>query len=426
MTDIEIGSAVGRVTPALGRLPIVHDYYAQLDDLDLGEVMGKDKRLHLTLDLRDELGAKRSAFLHRLTSLDVPLAERDGRAGGDGTTLFREKWHLAWSPRVETQLIEKNLHGDSIEAAAIAQLEDELAKEARQAGATCQRLLASVAMQLPHLIPRVADAAGAAIDDDRHFTSQAEALTHLLVLDRLALQRDLGRDTIADLAARAYTRACLAIGELGAIPADQQEIAIGHLKSLAEAVIAGDVRASPTDVGRAAPPEAVRSVIDRELFVDAVKGAALAATIPFMQGAFAGILAELRVLDPAELAARVAAFATSLPSRMVVAGEFLDGAFAVSKTSILLGADALVAAIDDLLRAAPWQDFLVLLPKVRNAFERLHERQRLAFADRVAARYGLAEVAEIAELPATSADAAAYLAAIDGRVAAIMKEWTFG
>jgi hypothetical protein len=230
----------------------------------------------------------------------------------------------------------------------------------------------------------------------------------LLVLDRLALQRDLGKDAIAALAARSYTRACLAIGELGAIPADQQEVTIGHLKSLAEAVIAGDV------------------ALDRDVFTDAVKTAALTATIPFMQGAFAGILAELRVLDTAELAARVAAFATSLPARMVVAGEFLDGAFAVSKTSLLLGADALVAAIDDLMRAAPWQDFLVLLPKVRNAFERLHERQRLAFADRVAARYGLAEVAQVAELPATSTEAAAYLAAIDARVAAIMKEWTFG
>ncbi len=39
---------------------------------------------------------------------------------------------------------------------------------------------------------------------------------------------------------------------------------------------------------------------------------------------------------------------------MVTAGDLIDGMFAVSRTSLMLGADALVAAIDDLLKAAEW------------------------------------------------------------------------
>lgn len=407
MTAAEIGSAIGRVTPALGRLPIVHDFYAQLDALDLGEVMGKEKKLVLTLDLREESGARRSAFFHRLVKLEVPLAISEGGSSGDGSTLFREKWRLSWTPKVETELIERNLYGDSVESAAMAKLEEDVAKEQRHAGQTCLRLLESVSMQLPHVMQRLEAAAGAAIDEDRHFNSQCEALLHLLVLDRLAVQKNLGRDAIATLATRSYARACLAITDLGAIPNEQQEPVIAHLKSLAEAVLGGD------------------SQFDRALFTDSVKSAALASQAPFMQGAFAGILTELRELDPRDLAARVAAFAQSEPAKMVLAGEFLDGAFAVSKTSMLLGAEALVGAIDQLLRAAPWEDFMTFLPKVRNAFERLHERQRLSFADRVAARYGLKEVEQVTEVKATSAGAAVYMAAVDARVAAIMKEWTF-
>jgi hypothetical protein len=407
MGHAEIGTAVGRVTPALGRLPVVHDFYAQLDTLDLGEVMGREKRLVLTLDLREDMGAKRSAFLHRIASLDLGLGNLEGTRSGDGTTLFREKWILSWSPKVESQLIEKNLYGDTIEAAAIAQLEEDVAKEQRHAGATCKRLLDAVAMQLPQLVQRLEGAAGQAIDEDRHFASQCDALVHLLVLNRLAIQRDLGRPAIEELAGRAYTRACLAISDIGAIPVDQQEATMAHLKSLAEAVLGGDLE------------------LDRALFTEQVTAAALAATVPFMHGAFAGVLAELRVIDPADLAKRVAAFATSQPDKMVLAGEFLDGAFAVSKTSMLLGADALVGAIDELLRAAPWDHFMTLLPKVRRAFERLHERQRLAFADRVATRYGLSAAEEISELPATSTEAAAYMATVDARVAAIMKDWSF-
>lgn len=407
MAHAEIGSAIGRVTTELGRLPIVHDFYAQLDDLELGEVMGRDRRLVLTLDLREEQGAKRSAFLHRLAKLDVGLGDLEGGRSGDGTTLFREKWVLAWTPKVEPQLIEKNLYGDTIEAAAIAQLEEDVAKEQRNAGATCKRLLESVSMQVPHLVQRLEVAAGAAIDEDRHFASQCDALLHLLVLDRLAIQRDLGRPAITALAERAYTRACLAISELGAIPNDEQESAIAHLKSLAEAVLGGDLE------------------LDRALFSEQIKAVAVTTTVPFMQGAFAGLLAELREIDPADLAVRVATFASSSPDKMVLAGEFLDGVFAVSKTSMLLGADALVGAIDSLLRGAEWEQFMLLLPKVRRAFERLHERQRLAFADRVATRYGLADAEQIEALPQASTEAAAYMASVDARVAAIMKEWTF-
>ncbi len=407
MTAVEVGNAVGRVTPELGRMPIVHDFHAQLDALDLGDVMGQDQRLVVTLDLREDLGARRSAFFHRLAQLEVPLGELEGRATGDGTRLFREKWRLAWSPQVEPRLIENNAYGDAVETAAMARLEEAIARQQRHAGETCRQLREAVHMQLPHLVQRLEAAAGAAIDDDRRFASQCEALVHLLVLDRLAIQRDLGRAAIAALARRSYARACLAIGDLVAIPVDQQEATLAHLKSLAEAVLSGDL------------------ALDRALFTDNVRSAALAATVPFLQGAFAGILTELRELAPEELARRVAAFAASHPARMVLAGEFLDGAFAVSKTSLLLGADALIAAIDELLRAAPWDDFMTLLPKVRHAFERLHERQRLAFADRVSARYGVTEVAQLRALPATSEGAAAYLATLDARVAAVMKDWTF-
>lgn len=405
MTATEVGSAVGRVTPALGRLPILHDFHAQLDDLELGEVMGRDQRLLLTLDLREDQGARRSAFLHRLRRLEVELGTLEGGATGDGTRLFREKWRLAWTPQVEPQLIERNHYGDTVEAAALARLEEDVAKAQRHAGETARLLRDAVTMQLPHVVRKLAGAVAAAIDEDRRFASQAEALVHLLVLDRMAIQRDLGRDAIAELAARAYTRACLAIGEVVGVPPEQQEPTLAHLKALAEA--------------------ALSDTQDRALFTAQVRVAAAAATLPFMQGALAGILTELREVTPEELAQRVAAFAASPPARMVLAGEFLDGAFAVSKTSLLLGADALIAAIDELLRAAPWEDFLVLLPRVRHAFERLHERQRLAFADRVAGRYGVGEEARLDELPSTSAAAAVYLASLDARVAAIMKDWTF-
>ena len=406
MEHAEVGSAVGKVTPALGQLPLVNDFYGQLDALELDGVMSKDRKLKLTIDLREERDARKSAFLHRLVFLEVPIGKPPERAKGEGGTLFREQWALAYSPGIEDALIERTLYGDTIEAAALALLEEQLAASGRRAGETCKRLVDAVAMDLPELVIRLEAAAGHAVDDDKQFGSLCEALVHLLVLDRLAGQRRFTREVIAELVRRCFAHACFAIPNVASVPAEDQDRTIEHLKSLAEAVQGAD-----------------NGALDKDLFVENVTTAAVATTVPFMQGVFAALLSEMRAVDPADLARRVAAFARARPDTMVLAGEFLDGAFAVAKTSILLGAGELVTAIDELIRTATWDQFVVLLPRVRHAFERLNDRHRMTFSERVAESYGLREAAVVAELN-TSVGAAVQMAAIDAEVAAIMKEWT--
>jgi hypothetical protein len=97
---------------------------------------------------------------------------------------------------------------------------------------------------------------------------------------------------------------------------------------------------------------------------------------------------------------------------------------AVSRTSVMLGADALIDAIDELLRAAEWEPYLMMLPRLRAAFERLHEGQRGSLAAKVAEKYGLEEKESLTEIR-TSIGAAALVAEIDRQVAEIMKNWEF-
>ena len=69
---------------------------------------------------------------------------------------------------------------------------------------------------------------------------------------------------------------------------------------------------------------------------------------------------------------------------------------------------------------------MVLLPRTRGAFEAVHERSRVALADRVASLYGLQddEAAGVTKLE-TSVGAAVKISEIDARVGEIMKEWDF-
>ena len=406
-----IGTKVGKVTSKLGRLPIVHDFFAQLSDLDLGEVLGHERLVKFELDKRQPDEERRSVFLHRLRFLEVPLAALTETPGAEASAglLFRERWSLKWNPKVETHLVEQTLLGDSIEAAVMSKLHELLAQDTQHAGATCAHLRRALDMDLPHLIAEVQTACGEAVDADAQFVSLCQALSHLTVIDRFAVYRNLRRAELADLIARCFDRACFALPDVASAPEEQHAGIVSALQSLAELVLRGE-----------------RDDLDRGVFANHVRTAADHSTVPFLRGAFLGLLAELREINADELAAHVAAFALTSPDQMVLAGDFLDGVLAVSRTSVMLGADALVGAINQLLQAAEWSVFLTMLPRLRAAFERLHDRQVDSLAACVARRYGLTEDAQdrLTELK-TSIGAAALIADIDRRVAEIMRKWSF-
>jgi hypothetical protein len=402
----EIGTAVGRVTPKLGRLPLLDDFYVQIAALELGEIMGRDKRLRLSLDKRDERARRQSVFLHRLAHLEVPLGERvDVPTGAGPALLFRETWQLHWSPKVEDALVQKVLYGDTLEAAAAARLEEELALDERHAGRTCERLVRSLDMDLPDVVVRLEHAAGAAVDEDKQFVSLAQALTQLLILARHAGYRKLRTDPVDELRKRCYGHACLEIPGIAAAPEEEHEGVLHGLVSVAEAVLAG------------------AEDLDPALFVENLRKARHESPSAFLRGAFTGLLSEIRAESPAEMAAHVAGYARQRPEVLIEAGGFLDGVMAASRTSILLGAGPLVDAVDELLRAAAWDDYLAMLPRLRHAFERLHERQRVSFCDRVAEKYGLAEGADAVARLSISAEVGARIARIDARVAELLSEW---
>src|SRR5262249_50846197 len=200
-------------------------------------------------------------------------------------------------------------------------------------------------------------------------------------------------------------RAWLALPNTAAVPEEEQKGVVNALVSVAEVV----QRADP---GR----------FDRALFAEAARRAAAESPVPFLRGAFLGLLCEIKELPADAMAAEVAGLARAAAEQMVTAGDLLDGMLAVSRTSVLLGADSLVGAVDDLLKAAAWERFLVMLPRLRAAFERLSNAQRDSLAATVARRYGLGSHEEVRTMTGTLG-ATALVARLDAAVAAVLKDW---
>lgn len=400
MREAAVGSRLGKVTAALGQLPIVADFQAQLSDLELGEALAHDRPFELSLDRREPLAARRSAFLHRLAYLGVPLGALDPAALRG--TIHRERWTLRWSPALEPAVVERSAYGDTIETAAAAKLEEDLAREQLSAAATTARVLDALRMELPHFAARLADVCGPAIDADPRFVSLAQGLTALLVIDRHAAHRGLPRAVIAELVLRCYGRASFAIPDIAAVPAAEEREVVAGLQGLAEAVLGEHEIA-----------------LDPQLLATYVGNAATQTCSMFMRGVLLGLLAELRVLDGPALAAEITGLARGAEAAMVEAGSFVRGILEVSRASLMLGADAIVEAVDELLRAASWETFLVMLPSLRAAFEKLRGADLGVMCDRVARRYGLREAEEL-DLSLT-VGAAALMAEVDQRVAQIME-----
>lgn len=409
MIHADIGTKVGRVTEALGQLPIVNDFYRQMELLQLKECMSKEQLLKLKIDKRKELENKQSIFFHRLFWLGVGLASLLEAPSGDFSTgtLFLERWGVKWSPNVESKLIDCNLYGDTIESAALGHFRELMAMEELNAGKASKLLVDAINMDLPNIIQEVEGVLASAIDNDNRFASLAEALANLVVLERYGIYRDSRKGIVDVLLERCYDRACFAVIEIIAVPEDQQPRVVSGLLTVAEIVQRGD-----------------RANLDKNLFVEHVRNAADACEVPFMRGVLLGVLTEMRINTADDLAQELSALARAPVEIMITAGDFLDGIMAASRTSIMLGAKSLIAAIDELLRAAEWDPFLMMVPKMRAAFERLHGSQLDNVADTVAKQYGLKDSDSLTELH-TSVEGAAMIVEIDNRVAQIMSKWDF-
>jgi hypothetical protein len=401
--EVNIGTRLGRVTDRIGRLPIVNDFYEQLDRLELDEVVAREKVCTFALDKRQPKDAQRSAFLHRLVFLGLEIGSVEREAAPFGQSIFKEHWRLKWNPKLEGTLIERNLHGDTIETAATTLLSESLGANANEAGPACRRLVQAVDMDLPQLIAQAEQMTGHAIDHDERFHSLADAVTSLMLLERYAAYRSLGKQRLEELLRRAFDRACFAVPEVASVPPEDWEQVIHGLLALAEPVVQ-------------------RADLDADLFAAHVERAAKISTMPFLRGAFLGVLTEMRHMKPDALAAELSGYARGGVDQQVVAGDFLQGILRVSKTAILLGAKSLVAAVDELLRAAEGDTFLNIVPRLRAAFETLNERQRDGLASHVAELYGLRETQSLRTL-ATSVGAARLMAELDAEAAAILSGW---
>ncbi|MCA9218953.1 MAG: hypothetical protein KDA71_01425, partial [Planctomycetales bacterium] len=179
---LEIGDVLGQVPEDVPSVPLARDVAESQKRLRL-KLSTEIKSLDL--DVRKETDLARSRLLHRLGLLGIQWGQLE-RSGGRSST-FHEIWRLQWMPEYAVAIIEANVWGNTVEAAATARVVHE-AYEFNELPAVTERLdaaiLAGLDSAIDPLLARIQTMAAVSADV-RHL------LDALLPLARVARYGDV-------------------------------------------------------------------------------------------------------------------------------------------------------------------------------------------------------------------------------------------
>ncbi len=354
---LEIGEALGAVPEETPDVPLARDLASLQRRLRLRP---NAERKSLDLDLRNETDRERSHLLHRLNLLGVPWATPE--RGGHSKGTFHERWSHAWRPELAIALIEANVWGLTIAAAAAAKLGHDGATTTdlpRLTALLDAAILAALPDAVTALLARVRD--GAAVTADvRHL------LAALPPLARVARYGDVREtDGTQTLPIIGGLLARIVVGLRGTCATLNDEAARAMVDALDGA-------------------QSSIALLDRAEWRADWHGALLGLTAGdtlhgLIRGRAARILLDEGVLDGAAIG-RLARLALAPATPTEAAADWIAGVIAGSGL-LLLQQVALWAALDGWLRELSADGFTAVLPLLRRAFADFSPPERRAMGE---------------------------------------------
>ncbi|SMR82057.1 hypothetical protein SAMN04488030_2396 [Aliiroseovarius halocynthiae] len=372
------GHALGEVSDAAGQPPVVADARARArrHRFDVGDGQRRER----SLDIRRKPGhLAASRFAHAMSLLETGFATRSG--GPDflnsvQTGLLFEHWEYAWSPRVEGQLIEAAVHGDTLPAACMGKLYAQRAALADDGRADDlptlialfkKGLLAGLGVRLTDFLDEISGAITRSAD----FPGTARTMLDLHAIETsrgpLSLPEGLAIEPVMQ---QAFARMIYLCDELPKMREEAIPPCLDALRLLSELL-------------RGAAAEE----FDTTLFDAALDRVSDADPAPELLGAITAIGVESgRKPDnalPELLDAQLRGSSPDLPSRL--AG--LRGVLAVSP-SLLWTVSGVLECLDAFLNGLTDDEFLEVLPHLRLTLSALSPREADQVAEALTRRHG--------------------------------------
>ncbi|NHZ88971.1 hypothetical protein F2P45_08075 [Massilia sp. CCM 8733] len=364
-----INDRLGEVPDSVPTLPLPQDVQAQQKRLRLPV---KADHSQLELDLRQPAHLEKSVLLHRLALLGVEWGRSERVSGKSGT--FHEWWRLAWEPEFAIRLIEANVWGGTVQAAATGKAVSQANEATTLPDLTAlieQVLLADLPQAVDLLMRRIQEVG--ALTPDVGF--MLAALPPLAGVLRYGSVRATDTSAIGQVVDGLVTRACIALpyGVLG--------MADEPAGVLVKQLIAAD--------------RAIR-LIQEEALLDAWfdaldQVAGNEQSHPLISGRCARILSEQGHWDQ-ERTARALAQRCSHASAPLASGNWLEG-FLQGSAALLLHNDSLWTLVNSWINSLDADSFVELLPLLRRTFGAFEAPERRQLSERAGSAGGTVSIA---------------------------------
>jgi hypothetical protein len=363
---LEIGERMGAVPPEAPAVPLQRDVERKQRALRLPAT---PEIKHYELDLRNATDRQRSQLLHQLRLLEVDWGKPQ-RVPGNKQGNFWEFWQVKWEPEFAVKLIEANVYGNTVEAAAGAsagRAADAAAELPEVTGLLATVLPAGLPAAAEHIMARVQTLAAVAADV-RLLMAALPSLAHV------ARYGDLRYGTAgAEMSTRArlvfdgiFQRA--AIGLPGACASLDDDAAAKMVEGIGATY--DSVRLLNRDDQRATLLEALRALVDRESIHGLVRGRCCR------------LLLDAGAMGEAELR-RLAGLALSPVVPADQAAAWIEGVLHHGPAANLIHQDGLWQALDAWLSDLSPEAFVALLPLLRRAFSSFHAPERRAMGEKI-------------------------------------------
>ncbi|WP_109507781.1 DUF5682 family protein [Nocardioides speluncae] len=354
-----IGTELGSVPESTPMVPLAADLARQQRSLRLKPSAAATT---VTLDLRKEAQLGRSVLLHRLGLLGIDWGEQVDPGRSTGT--FKEAWELEWRPELAVALIEANVHGNTVAAAAEARTE-ELAGDAEDLAELGRLISKCLVADLPGALSAVV--AALAERTARHH----DTLALLQTVEPLAQTCRYGDVRGVD------------VSQVGAVLDTVLTRAAVGLRAACSALdddAAADIRAAIESGQRGV------SLLDREQLSAPWRQALVGvAGDPAIHGSVSGrvnrLLLDAGALPREEAAARLSR-RLSTAADAGAAAAWLDG-FLAGDALLLLHDEDLLGIVDGWVSEIGETTFEDLLPLLRRTFSRFEAAERRQIGSKV-------------------------------------------
>jgi len=355
---LEIGDVLGTVPAEAPTVPLAKDLEKLQKALRLKP--STESKL-LDLDLRKESGLGRSHLLHRLNLLDIDWGEF--KSSGSATSTFHEYWQLEWQPEFAVKVIEANVWGNTVEAAATARVIDESNSAQQLADVT---LLLDVA-----ILGGLTDAIGPLLECVQSRAAVSADVRHLmegvLPLARISRYSDVRKtsaEQVEPILLSMFER--ILVGLVSACSA----IDDANAEALLESMVQCEQALSLVNMPSIRDGWTVRL---RELIESSSHG--------LIRGWATRILLEQGAIDGTELY-RLTRVAVSPAAETSASAAWITGLLKGS-AMLLLHQDSIWPVIDQWLRELNPETFTELLAVIRRAFSDFTPSERRQMGERV-------------------------------------------